>query len=78
MDLAQIKKLTDRIRESNGGRRPILQELHRAILREAKSFHWEYHNTDKMRELIAKISKPGYEPTLLELYILKEVMGISE
>ena len=72
MDLAHIKKLTDRIRKQNGGRRPVPQEMHMALKREARLF--KYYGPEKMREFISKISKPGYEPSVFELYILKEII----
>ena len=70
MDLAFIKKLTDRIRKQNGGRRPVPQEMHMALKTEARLFKCY---PKKMRKFISKISKPGYEPNVFELYILKEI-----
>ena len=43
-----------------------------ALKREARLF--KYYGPEKMREFISKISKPGYEPSVFELYILKEII----
>lgn len=78
MDLATIKKLTEKIQKQNGGRRPVPQELHRAILREAKRFYENNRGTATMDEFIAKVSQPGFEPSVFDMYVLKEMMNFDD
>jgi hypothetical protein len=79
MDLTRIKKLTENIRKQNGGRRPVPQEMHKALKKTAKDLIYSWLMTPGSKQaFLADLAKPGYEPTLFELYVLREMMGIDE
>ena len=77
MDLAQLKRLTRRVRKQNEGRRPLPREMHKAL--EGAADDLIRNIGEKAKQIfIERISEPGYEPTLFECYVIRRMIEQDE